>query len=107
MGITNTTPNGYENAILESKSELVSALPIAFNALESVYKRLRRANRKVQLAKTEFLKREVAYLGQVINPNGVEPNPEKIVAVQNYPISTTPKEIKCFLGLLGYYRKFI
>lgn len=57
--------------------------------------------------KSEFLKLETAYLGHIITKNGIKPNPDKIVAIQNYPIPTTPKEIKQFLGLIGYYRKFI
>lgn len=75
--------------------------------LEHVFKRLAKANLKVQLDKSEFLKRDVAFLGHIVTPNGVKPNPEKIVAIQNFPIPKTEKQIKSFLGLLGYYRKFI
>lgn len=75
--------------------------------LEEVFKRLRKANLKIQLDKTEFLRTEVAYLGHVITPEGVKPNPDKIKAIMNYPIPSTTTEIKSFLGLLGYYRKFI
>lgn len=75
--------------------------------LEAVFKRLRAANLKIQLDKTDFLKREVAYLGHIITPEGVKPNPDKISAILNYPVPKTTKEIKGFLGLLGYYRKFI
>lgn len=75
--------------------------------LEEVFKRLRKANLKIQLDKTEFLRREINYLGHVITPEGVKPNPDKIKAIMNYPIPKTTKEIKAFLGLLGYYRKFI
>lgn len=75
--------------------------------LEAVFKRLRSANLKIQLDKTDFLKREVAYLGHIVTPEGVRPNPDKIAAIKNFPIPKTSKEIKGFLGLLGYYRKFI
>ena len=47
------------------------------------------------------------YLGHVITPQGIRPNPDKIAAVKKFPIPKTPKEIKSFLGLVGYYRKFI
>ena len=76
-------------------------------SLRSVFKRLREANFKIQLDKTEFLRREVAYLGHVVTPDGVKPNPDKISAIKNYPLPKTTKEIKGFLGLLGYYRRFI
>lgn len=76
-------------------------------SLEEVFKRFRNANLKIQLDKTEFLRKEVAYLGHIITPEGVKPNPDKIEAIMRYPIPKTTKEIKQFLGLLGYYRKFI
>lgn len=75
--------------------------------LRSVFTRLRESNFKIQLDKSEFLRREVAYLGHIVTPDGVKPNPEKIKAIKNYPIPKTTKQIKGFLGLLGYYRKFI
>lgn len=75
--------------------------------LTSVFQRLRDSNFKIQLDKSEFLRKEVAYLGHVVTPEGVKPNPDKIIAIKNYPIPKTTKEIKGFLGLLGYYRRFI
>ncbi|XP_063891879.1 retrovirus-related Pol polyprotein from transposon 297 [Helicoverpa armigera] len=75
--------------------------------LRSVFQRLRESNFKIQMDKSEFLKRETPYLGHIITPEGVKPNPEKISAIVNYPLPKTTKQIKSFLGLLGYYRKFI
>lgn len=75
--------------------------------LEKVLQRLRESNFKIQMDKSEFLKLETAYLGHIISRDGIKPNPDKISAIQKYPIPKTPKEIKQFLGLLGYYRKFI
>lgn len=75
--------------------------------LRSVFKKLQKANLKVQLDKCEFMHKEIAFLGHIISTEGVKPNPDKIKAIKNFPISTTEKQIKSFLGLLGYYRKFI
>lgn len=75
--------------------------------LEKVFKRLRESNFKIQLDKSEFMKQETPYLGHIITPNGVKPNPDKISAIEKYPLPRTAKQIKQFLGLLGYYRKFI
>ena len=69
--------------------------------------RLRKANLKLQPDKCEFLRREVAYLGHLIGEDGVKPNPEKISAIQNFPTPRNAKNIKQFLGLAGYYRRFI
>ncbi|CAK1577917.1 unnamed protein product [Parnassius mnemosyne] len=75
--------------------------------LDKVFSRFRESNFKFQMEKSEFLKHETAYLGHIITRDGIKPNPDKISAVQKYPIPKNPKEIKQFLGLLGYYRKFI
>lgn len=75
--------------------------------LEKVLKRLRDSNFKVQLDKSEFLKLETTYLGHVISGEGIKPNPDKIAAIEKYPLPKTIKQIKQFLGLIGYYRKFI
>ncbi|XP_046612225.1 uncharacterized protein LOC124301349 [Neodiprion virginianus] len=70
-------------------------------------KRLSDAGLTLQPDKCEFLRKEVAYLGHVITQNGLKPNPEKISAIKNYPVPKNPKQIKQFLGLIGYYRRFI
>lgn len=75
--------------------------------LEKVFKKLRESNFKIQMDKSEFLKLETEFLGHIIGRDGVKPNPNKIQAIQNYPLPKTTTEIKRFLGLLGYYRKFI
>lgn len=75
--------------------------------LRQVFSRLRNSNFKIQIDKSEFLRKEVQYLGHIITPEGVKPNPEKILSVKEFPIPKTAKEIKSFLGLIGYYRRFI
>uniref|UniRef100_A0A0A9X844 Retrovirus-related Pol polyprotein from transposon 17.6 n=2 Tax=Lygus hesperus TaxID=30085 RepID=A0A0A9X844_LYGHE len=99
--------NEYCCVYLDDIIVFSTSLQEHINRLEAVFKRLRAANLKIQLDKTDFLRREVGYLGHIVTPDGVKPNPDKIKAVQNYPIPKTTKEIKGFLGLLGYYRKFI
>ena len=75
--------------------------------VRQVFEKLKQHNLKVQLNKSEFFSKNIAFLGHVITPEGIKPNPDKIKAIQNYPMPTTAKEIKSFLGLVGYYRKFI
>ncbi|KAL0820853.1 hypothetical protein ABMA28_005522 [Loxostege sticticalis] len=77
------------------------------NKLKIVFETLRKSNFKVQLDKSEFFKKEVLYLGHTITKDGLKPNEDKVLAVLNYPIPKTIKEIKAFLGLIGYYRRFI
>ncbi|XP_046141954.1 uncharacterized protein LOC123987841 [Osmia bicornis bicornis] len=69
--------------------------------------RLREANLYLQPEKCELLKKEVAYLGHIITEDGVKPDPKKIEAVKEFPVPKTVKNIRQFLGLCGYYRRFI
>ena len=69
--------------------------------------RLREANLTLQPTKCKFLNKEVAYLGHIITEEGVKPDQNKIQAIQKYPAPRTPKGIKDFLGLTGYYRRFL
>ncbi|GKD69860.1 putative nucleotidyltransferase, ribonuclease H [Tanacetum coccineum] len=57
--------------------------------------------------KCEFWLREVQFLGHVINGNGIHVNPSKIEAVKNWKAPRTPTEVYSFLGLAGYYCRFI
>lgn len=75
--------------------------------LNLVLKRLSEFNLKIQLDKCEFLKRETEFLGHIISGEGVKPNPDKIEKIISWPLPKTQKEIKQFLGLAGYYRRFI
>ena len=77
------------------------------DSLRKIFIKLKEANLKVQLEKSEFFQKEITYLGHIVSTDGIKPNPEKIEVVQKYDIPKTPKQIKQFLGLCGYYRKFI
>lgn len=99
--------NEYACVYLDDIIIFSKSLAEHIQRLEEVFKRLRKANLKIQLDKTEFLRKEIAYLGHVVTAEGVKPNPDKIQAILKYPIPSTVREIKSFLGLLSYYRKFI
>lgn len=57
--------------------------------------------------KCEFGKEMVGYLGHVISSSGVAVDPDKIRAIIDWPIPTNLRELRGFLGMIGYYRKFI
>ena len=46
-------------------------------------------------------------MGHIISEKGITPVPEKLDSIEKMPAPRTPKEVKQFLGLVGYYRKFI
>ena len=75
--------------------------------LREVLTRLRVAGLKVKLAKCDFVKRKIVYLGHVISEEGVQVNPEKIKAIARFPEPKSKKNIKQFLGLAGFFRKFV
>lgn len=93
----------YLDDIVVHSPDLISHI----QNLSSVFDRLRSFNLKIQPDKCEFLRKEVAYLGHIITNDGVKPNPEKIKAVTDFPTPKSPKDIKSFLGLVSYYRRFI
>lgn len=75
--------------------------------LVEVLNRLRRHNLKLQPDKCEFLRKEVVYLGHIITEEGIRLDATKLRAVNNFPTSKKLKDVQSFLGLAGYYRKFI
>ncbi|KAL7288237.1 hypothetical protein TKK_0017578 [Trichogramma kaykai] len=91
-----------DDSVIFSKS-----LPKHLQHIKLIFEELKQFNLKMQLDKSEFLKKGVPFLGHIITPDGIKPNPEKMKAIVEYPIPKTQKEIKAFLGLSGYYRKFI
>ncbi|GJS18866.1 putative reverse transcriptase domain-containing protein [Tanacetum coccineum] len=75
--------------------------------LRLVLELLKREKLYAKFSKCEFWLREVQFLGHVINGNGIHVDPSKIEAVKNWKAPRTPSEVRSFLGLAGYYRRFI
>jgi hypothetical protein len=68
---------------------------------------LRQHQLAVKQSKCVFVSRSVAYLGHVISAGGVSMDSAKVEAVQAWPTPRTPRALRGFLGLAGYYHKFI
>lgn len=75
--------------------------------IKEVIERLRKNNLKVKLDKCKFAQRRIEYLSHIIEDGTIRPNPEKVVAVEKFPVPTSVKTVQSFLGLVSYYRKFI
>ena len=68
---------------------------------------LRKEQLYAKFSKCEFWLNEVQFLGHVVNDKGIHVDPTKIEAVKSWVTPTTPTEVRSFLGLAGYYRRFI
>lgn len=74
--------------------------------IDALFDRFVWARLTVNLAKCEFAKATVTYLGKVVGQGVVRPVQAKVMAVQQFPPPTTRKELMRFLGMVGYYRGF-
>ena len=75
--------------------------------LREVFQRLREADLKLKPSKCNFFKKHIQYLGHLVSGEGIEPLPEKLESLKEMPPPTNPREVRQFLGLAGYYRKFV
>jgi hypothetical protein len=75
--------------------------------LHTVLQRLRDHQLYAKLSKCDFWLREIKFLGHTISQDGVSVDPEKVQEVMNWKPPTTVRQIRSFLGLAGYYRRFI
>lgn len=75
--------------------------------LEEVLKRLQAAGLTLKLKKCQFCLSELTFLGYRITPFGIKPDSDKIKAVMEFNTPSTVKHVRQFLGLTGYYRRFV
>ena len=82
-------------------------LPTHFTHLESIFKLLQQHKLYVDNKKCELGKNQLAYLGHVISAQGVAVDPAKAQVILDWPCPKSLIEIRGFLGLSGYYRRFV
>ena len=91
-----------DDIILHSKT-----LEEHLHRLEMLLQRLQGVNLKLKPNKCSLMQKKVVFLGHVISGNGIATDPEKIKLVEGWPTPTNLKQLRGFLGLTGYYRKFV
>jgi transposase InsO family protein len=75
--------------------------------LRLVLERLKQAGLLLKSTKCEFAQRQISFLGHIVSAEGIRTDPAKVVKVEKFPRPTNPTEVRAFLGLAGYYRRFI
>lgn len=83
-----------------SEQEHIEHITTIINALHD-------ANMKIANEKSHFFSTSIEFLGHIIKNGRITVDPRKTETIQKYPIPKTLKELRSFLGLTGYYRKFI
>ena len=94
---------GYLDNILVFSPDMETHL----KHLQILFERLRSADLKLKEVKCNFLKKHIQYLGHIISGEGIALVQEKLESIQKMLPPRNPKEVKQFLGLIGYYRKFV
>ena len=94
---------GYLDDILVFSPDMAKHL----QHLRCLFDWLRATDLKLKEIKCNFLKRHIQYLRHIVPGEGIMPLREKLLSIKTMLPPKTPKEIKQFLGLIGYYRKFV
>ena len=75
--------------------------------IKTVFEKLCHAKLSMKLSKCHFFAKEIQYLGHILGIEGIKPVPAKTEAIRAMHPPVNPKQVRAFLGLVGYYRKFI
>ena len=99
----------WERAVLYLDDIIIFSNTISeqMDRLEEVFDRLQKANLTLKPSKCHFFQKQVEFLGHIVDKDGVHTDPKKIEVIKNWEIPTRVKEVRAFLGITGYYRRFI
>lgn len=75
--------------------------------LEIVFERLRQNGLKINISKSVFGKEEIEFLGYLLTKEGSKPLPDKVKCILEYKQPSTIKELRSFLGLVNFYRRYL
>lgn len=75
--------------------------------LKKVLQGLKDANLTIKQEKSYFCREKLKYLGYVVNESGLQDDPDKVAAIVDYPPPKSVKEVRIFMGLASWYRRFV
>ena len=102
MGCSKFAMGYLDDIIIFSNNEIED-----LQHIKKIFTRLEQFGLKMKREKCDFFKKHIQYLGHLIAKDGFTPLQEKLESIRNMPRPKTPKEVKRFLGLIGYCRKFV
>ena len=108
--LTGLNPEDGNNFVVAYLDDILIFSPTLqehLSHLETVIDRLREVNLKLKPSKCKFVREEVEYLGHIITPHGLRPNARLTKAVQDFERPRNVNEVRRFLGMASYYRRFI
>ncbi|CAG8744292.1 13972_t:CDS:1, partial [Dentiscutata heterogama] len=75
--------------------------------VQEVFELIRQANLRINPEKYHFCTNEMQFLGHIVGIDGIKPDPQKVDKLNNLPPPKTITQLRAFLGLASYYRRFI
>ena len=84
-----------------------SAPELLIDHLDRVFTRLRERRLKFKPSKCVFFKSPIEFLGHLVSADGIEPQPDKVEKIENWPVPHCLTKLRAFIGLASYYRRFI
>ena len=75
--------------------------------LREVFQRLKDANLKTNPTKCQCFRQDVPFVGHFVSREGIQTDPQKTSSVNKYPVPKSATEVKSFLGLCSYYRRYV
>lgn len=103
-------PADLKNSVFGYLDDLIIVsedLPSHLTTLVRIADEFRKANLTLNISKSAFCVTEVKYLGFIIGNGGIKTDPEKLDAIVNWPAPKNIRQVRGFLGLAGWYRRFI
>lgn len=105
-----TIPHIFQDQIFVYLDDLLiisATLSEHFELLTLVAKLLKNAGLTINVQKSKFVMKKLRYLGYIVGEGGLRTDPEKIQAISDFPRPSTIKQIRRFLGMAGWYQRFI